>query len=263
MKSTTKYSNSKFTLVGAGPGDIDLITIKGKNAIASADVILYDALANEAMLQWAKPTAILIYVGKRLGSYVYTQTQINELIVSMAVHGQVVRLKGGDSFVFGRGYEEMEYAQGFGITCEVIPGLSSSIAVPASVGIPVTSRNVADSFWVLTGTTKTGELASDLSLAAQSNATVVILMGMSRLQTICDIFEKYGRGATPMAIIQNGTKQEAKVALATVANMPSESEKLGMSNPAIIMIGEVVSLHANYPSFQELFQEVPQLSGLL
>ena len=238
---------SKVTLVGAGPGDIELITLKGIRAIKNADVILYDALANEELLEYAKPDAILIYVGKRFGKYVYSQTEINKLIVDNALqYGHVVRLKGGDPFVFGRGYEEIEYAKNFDIKCEVISGLTSAISVPASIGIPVTSRGVSESFWVITGTTKTGSLSKDIKLAAQSSATVVILMGMSRLERICQLFDFYGKGKTPMAIIQNGTKENSKYIIGNVNEMTELAQKSEISNPAVIVIGEVVSLHGEY-----------------
>ena len=182
----------QFTLVGAGPGDPDLLTIKGAKALAKADVVMYDALANDDLLKYAK-NAKKVFVGKRKGYKRYSQERINELIVENAFnYGHVVRLKGGDPFVFGRGSEEIEYAESFGIPIEVVSGISSSVAVPAKLGIAVTQRNVARSFWVLTGTDSNNELGKDVELAAQSSATVVILMGMGKLAHIVDLFQKYG-----------------------------------------------------------------------
>lgn len=234
----------RLTLIGAGPGDIELITLKGIRAIKSADVILYDALANVELLEYARTDALRIYVGKRLGKYVYTQDEINEKIVYLAKqYGHVVRLKGGDPFVFGRGFEEMEYAKIFDIECEIVSGVTSAIAAPASVGIPVTSRGYAESFWVITGTTKKGEISKDIELAAQSSATIVILMGMSKLTEICEIFKTHGKSEMPMAIIQNGTRKNVKSVIGTVSTIIEKSISENIANPAVIVIGEVVKLN--------------------
>ncbi len=232
----------RLTIVGAGPGDADLITLKAIKALASADVILYDALVNEELLEHASPKAELIFVGKRKGCYAYQQTQINDLIVERALRcGHVVRLKGGDSFIFGRGAEELEYAKGYAIEVAVVPGISSSAAVPASVGIPLTKRNASESFWVITGTTKTHEISGDIALAAQSTATVVILMGMSKLSEIVQIFSNEGKSETAIAVIQNGTRPNEKVGIGTISTIESIVEEKQLSNPAIIIIGEVVN----------------------
>ena len=144
LTEATKYNKPKLTLVGAGPGDPDLITVKGMKAIASADVILYDALVDKDLLNYAKTDAIKIFVGKRGGKRSIKQEQINLLIVKYAYqYGSVVRLKGGDPFVFGRGHEELEYAENFGILTEIIPGITSAISVPALQGIPVTRRGIS------------------------------------------------------------------------------------------------------------------------
>lgn len=237
----------RITLIGAGPGDVELITLKGIKAIKTADVILYDALANEELLEYAKPNTQLVYVGKRLGKYVYTQEEINYKVVQFALqYGHVVRLKGGDPFVFGRGFEEIEYARAFNIECEVVSGVTSAIAAPASIGIPVTTRGYAESFWVITGTTKTGSLSKDIELAAQSSATIIILMGMSKLAHICNLFNKHGKATTPVAIVQNGTKENARYVLGTVEDIAYKSKVEELSNPAVIVIGEVVSLHPEF-----------------
>ena len=231
----------KLTVVGAGPGDIDLITIKAIKAIESADVILYDSLINTDLLTHASPLAELIFVGKRKGCYTYQQDQINELIVARAnSKGSVLRLKGGDPFVFGRGAEEIDYARNFGLETEVVPGISSAIAVPAYQGIPLTKRDVSESFWVITGTTKAHKISNDIPLAAQSTATVVILMGMSKLKEITNIFSAHGKENTPVAIIQNGTTPHEKIGIGTVGTICNIVEQKGLLNPAIIVIGEVV-----------------------
>ena len=144
------------------------------------------------------------------------------MIVELAyIHGHVVRLKGGDPFVFGRGSEEIEYAEAHGVKATVIPGISSSIAVPAALNIPVTARGIAESFWVITGTTKDGNLSDDIRLAAQSRATVVILMGMKRLEAIVDLFLQNGKSETPVAMIQNGTMPNHRSVIGTVSTIMS------------------------------------------
>jgi uroporphyrin-III C-methyltransferase len=233
-----------FTIIGAGPGDLELITLKAIKALGTADVVLYDALVNPELLEYA-PKAEHIFVGKRKGCYAYQQEQINELIVTRArTHGHVVRLKGGDPFVFGRGAEEMEYAANHGVDTEMIPGISSCISVPAAQNIPVTKRNSAESFWVITGTTKEHKLSQDVYLAAKSSATVVILMGMSKLPEIIALFKKEGKSETPIAIIQNGTRANEKVGIGTISTIIGVVQEEKLANPAIIIIGEVVNHRA-------------------
>ncbi len=246
----TKNKNiPKLTLVGAGPGDIDLITVKGVQAIANARVILYDALVNPELLKYAPKNALKIYVGKRKNKHTYTQDQINSLIVDVAFsYGNVVRLKGGDSFVFGRGYEELAYAELFNIETAVIPGLSSSISVPALQGIPVTNRGTSESFWVITATTSKGQLSNDIKLAAQSTATVVILMGLNKLKEIVEVFQTQGKQDVAVAIIQNGSLPTEKIALGTIDTIVDIAIHEKLEAPAIIVIGEVVKLHASFPA---------------
>ena len=240
----------KLTLVGAGPGDPDLITLKGVRALQQADVVMYDALVHPDLLDHCRPDALKVYVGKRRGAYSCMQEDINPLIVHYAQqYGHVVRLKGGDSFVFGRGYEEIEFARQHGIETAVVPGLSSSYAVPASAGIPLTTRGVSESFWVVTGTTKAGQLSADLQLAAQSSATVVVLMGMHKLAEIMTVFAGHGKADTPVAIIQNGTLPEERIVIGRVHDIQQKVTESGQSgapvdNPAIIVIGEVAALTA-------------------
>ena len=235
--------NPHLTLVGAGPGDPDLITLKGVKALQSADVVLYDALANKALLNHCTQGTIKKFVGKRVGQHSFSQDEIQRLIVQYAfTHGHVVRLKGGDPFVFGRGYEEIEHVESFGISTEVVPGLSSSYAVPAMQKIPLTSRNISDSFWVLTGTTKEGQLSDDLRLAAKSNATVVILMGTRKLHEIVKIFKNNRKENTPVAIIQNGTLPEEKTGVGTISTIEEIAKSKELGAPAIIVIGNVVKV---------------------
>ncbi len=245
----------KLTLVGAGPGDVELITLKAIKALQNANVVLYDALVDKELLAYA-PQAELIFVGKRKGCYSYQQEQINELIVSRAKsHGHVVRLKGGDPFVFGRGAEEMEYAAKHGLEVEMVPGISSCLSVPAAQNIPVTKRGSAESFWVITGTTKEHKLSNDIRLAAKSSATVVILMGMSKLSQIVDLFKNEGKSETPIAIIQNGTRADEKVGIGTIASIEKEVIRQELANPAIIIIGEVVRHREQVLEIQEKYSE--------
>lgn len=231
----------KLTVVGAGPGDIELITLKAIKALENADVVLYDALVETELLNYA-PKAEHIYVGKRKGCYSYQQDQINELIVNRAnTHGHVVRLKGGDPLVFGRGAEEMEYAARFGLETHMVPGISSCIAVPASQHIPVTKRGMAESFWVITATTRNHQISKDVHLAAKSNATVVILMGMSKLDKIVEIFKSEDKADLPIAIIQNGTRADENVGVGKISNISKIVARKNLKNPAIIIIGEVVT----------------------
>lgn len=237
----------KLTLVGAGPGDGELITLKGIRALQQADAILYDDLANSSLLDFAPEQSLKLYVGKRAKRSSFSQDEINQLLVRMAQeHGHVVRLKGGDPYVFGRGFEEMDYARQYGIPVEVVSGVSSCIAVPASQGIPVTRRGISESVWVITGTTRNGGLSDDLRLAVQSKATVVVLMGMSKLSEICTLYCNAGRGHLPMAVVQNGTRLDEQCVAGQVWNMPALVAAQGVGAPAVLIIGEVVSLHPSY-----------------
>ena len=239
MLDRTKHP--RLTLVGAGPGDEELITLKGVKALQQADVVLYDALVNKALLAYVPKDCVQIYVGKRAGEHSFTQTQINQLIVKQAfLRGHVVRLKGGDPFVFGRGAEEMAYAQAHGILTQLVPGISSAIAVPALQNIPLTKRGVTRSFWVVTATMRCGGLSQDLALAAQSGATVVVLMGMRKLEQLTQLFREFRGNQEPIAIIQNGTRCNEQMVAGTLENIACLAKKQRMGTPAVIVIGEVV-----------------------
>ena len=232
-----------LSLVGAGPGDPELITVKAINTLKKAGAILFDALANEELLEYA-PSAVKQFVGKRMGCHALSQAEINALIIEYAyAYGHVVRLKGGDPFVFGRAQEEIEAARLAGIRVNIVPGVSSAIAVPASKMIPLTCRGISESFWVTTGTTLSGEISNDIHLAAQSTATVIILMAMSKLEAIMDIFCRYGKRHTPVAIIQDGTTGKEKMITGVVGDIFFRSVYENLTNPAVIVVGEVVRLH--------------------
>jgi uroporphyrin-III C-methyltransferase len=231
----------RITLIGAGPGDPELLTLKGLRLLRSADVVLYDALVSEEILAWIPPDVPAWSVGKRAGAHSFKQEEINTLMVDFAVqYGHVVRLKGGDPFVFGRGQEEIEYALSKGIAVDVVPGISSAFAVPASINIPLTSRNISESFWVITGTTQARDLSTDLQLAARSTATVVILMGLKKINEIMEVFKRYGRTDTPVAVIQNGTLPNQKFVLGTVSSIAQDVVSAQIGAPSVIVVGEVV-----------------------
>jgi uroporphyrin-III C-methyltransferase len=237
----------KLTLVGAGPGDAELITLKGVKALQLADVILYDALVSKSLLELVPQGTPCIFVGKRSGAHCLKQEEINKLIVSSAFsYGHVVRLKGGDPVVFGRGMEEMEYAEAFGIKTELISGISSCIAVPSSVGIPVTRRGISDSFWVMTGHTRNDGLPNDIYLAARSSATIVILMGLSKLKDIAEVFTGEGRVDLPVAVIQSGTTGDSCLVVGKAGDISAKLHLLKVGRPGVIVFGEVVRSHPEY-----------------
>ena len=243
----SKSISPKITLAGAGPGDPELITLKGLRALQSADVVLYDALAGKELLDYVRPEALQVFVGKRAGRHTLRQEEINLLMVQFALtHGHVVRLKGGDPFVFGRGYEELTFAQAFDIPVTIVPGISSALAVPALQEVPLTIRGVSESFWVLTGTTGNGQLSEDLRLAAQSTATLVILMGVGKLREIAALLGNYGRQDVPAMVVQSGSLPGEKVVLGTVGTIARLAEQKGVGTPGIIVVGEVVGLHREF-----------------
>lgn len=252
MESSKK---AKVTLVGAGPGAKDLITLRGLKAIQSADVILYDALVSDALLSEIDDSIIKIYVGKRCGEHSFTQKEINSLIVENAFqYGHVVRLKGGDPLVFGRANEEINYVESFGIMVSVIPGVSSVIAVPGSQGIPMTQRGISSSFWVMTATKKDGSFSNDLKFASQSKTTMVILMGIRKFEEIINQVLQYRNALTPFAIIQNGTLQTESYVIGRIGDVSENLKNLDVSAPGIIVIGDVVSGHSDF--FEEEVQRV-------
>ncbi|WP_134090308.1 uroporphyrinogen-III C-methyltransferase [Olivibacter sp. XZL3] len=259
MNDITNKREPRITLVGAGPGDPELITLKGLKALQDADVVLYDALVGDELLDFIRPTATKVYVGKRSGDHSYSQDAVNRLMVDYALnYGHVVRLKGGDSFVFGRGYEELEFAASKHIPIAIVPGISSSIGVPGLQQIPVTHRGVSESFWVITGTTSAGEVSKDVYQAAQTNATIVVLMGLKKLAEIVDIFKSAGKGSLPVAIIQKGSTQEEKLVLGHVDTIIEKSQKETVTAPALLVFGDVVSLH---PSYKSIVKEYASIIG--
>lgn len=238
--------------MGAGPGDKDLITFKGIKALQRANVILYDALANQEILDFANSNAIKVFVGKRGGKKSFSQDKINQLIVSYAlVYGEVVRLKGGDPFIFGRGYEEIAFAEKNGLVTEVIPGISSATGLTAINNISLTQRGIADGFWVLTASLRGNEFNQEIALAAQSNSTVVILMGVGKLKQIVELYKDYGRIDLPVMIIQDGSTEREKVVQGSISNISYLAAENEIASPAIIVIGDTL----NFRSHQEVVKE--------
>lgn len=231
----------KVIFVGAGPGDPELISIKGVKALQKADVILYDALVSTELLAYSQRRCRHVYVGKRKGKKEFPQDEINQLLTFYAGRYEtVVRLKGGDPYVFGRGHEELTFVRKHGVPAEVIPGISSAIAAPSSAGIPLTKRGVNESFWVITGTLSSGKLSNDIHLAARSSATIVILMGLSHLDEIVKVFTSERSGAEPVALISQATMDEQKICTGTLENIQHQAQAEGIVSPAVIIIGKVV-----------------------
>ncbi len=234
--------DQELYVIGAGPGDPELITVKAYKILQNARVILYDNLANQELLGIAPVDCEKIYVGKQPYGEYTPQEKIHELIKEKAEEkGKVIRLKGGDPFIFGRGYEEILYARENGIKAFFIPGITSMQAAGFE-NIPLTHRTVSEGIWALTGTRKDGRLSSDLRLAMQSNSTVVIYMGMKKLKEISETYIREGLGETPAAIIQHATLAKQKSGLGKVKDLPAIAEAGKLTHPSIIIIGEVAGL---------------------
>ena len=244
---------SKVYLTGAGPGDAGLLTVKALELIKRADCIIYDRLADESILNYAPPTAELIYVGKAAGNHSMAQSDINQLLVDKAVGNKIiVRLKGGDPFVFGRGGEEALTLVENNIPFEIVPGISSAIAVPAYAGIPVTHRGIATSFAVVTGHEMNDERSNirwdKLSTAVD---TLVFLMGVANIGRITQRLIENGRDPkTPAAVIRCGTRINQRTLLTTVESAADDVEREGITPPAIFIVGKVVKLHEQLAWFE-------------
>ncbi|MDF2566716.1 MAG: cysG 2 [Oscillospiraceae bacterium] len=232
-------------LIGAGPGDIGLLTIKAAECIKNADVIVHDRLSSSSILSLAKEGAEFVYVGKAPGKHHKTQEEINQILVDFGGAGKTVaRVKGGDPFVFGRGSEEALELVNHNIPFEVLPGVTSSISAPAYGGIPVTHRGIADSFHVITGHKKDDARDMDFKILAKLSGTLVFLMGVSNLAYITQSLMKNGKNPdTPVALVQQGTTCRQKKAVGTLSSICDAAEEQGIKSPAVIIVGEVVSLH--------------------
>jgi len=239
--------SGKVYLVGSGPGGEGLLTKRARAVIDAADVILYDQLPGEEILASLPARAEKIDCGKYGGRHTLEQDEIENLVVDRAQKGMtVVRLKGGDPFLFGRGGEELETVRRAGIAVEMVPGVSSALAVPASVGIPLTHRKYASQVTILTGNedpAKPGP-ALDWELLAKSRGTIVILMGVANLGKIADVLIRNGKAAdTPVAIIERGLRTDRRVTVGSLASITESARKEGVKPPAVIVIGDVVKLY--------------------
>jgi len=236
----------KVYLVGAGPGDPGLITLKAIECLAEADVVFYDNLANRAFLRYASDAAELIYVGKKGGHHTLAQHEINRLIVEKALSGKkVVRLKGGDPFIFGRGGEEAEELVAAGIEFEVVPGITSAIAVPAYAGIPLTHRSYTSTVAFITGHEDPTKESSSIAWEkiATGAGTLVFLMGVGNLEKIADALITHGRDPmTPVAIIRKGTEADQQTVTGSLQDIAQKARSSGIKPPAIIVVGDVVRL---------------------
>lgn len=242
-------------LVGAGPGDPGLITVKGLECVRRAEVLVYDRLAEAGILSQADSGAEMIYVGKGPDKHTMKQEDINRLLVKKAAEGKLVtRLKGGDPFVFGRGGEEAEALYEAGIPFEVVPGVTSAVAVPAYSGIPVTHRGIASSFAVITGNEDPDKEGSDIDWQSIANSagTLVFLMGMGNISSIAGSLIKHGRPKeTPVAVIRWGTRPNQATLLGTLENIAQRSLQEGFANPSVIVVGEVVNLRERLNWFEK------------
>jgi uroporphyrin-III C-methyltransferase len=237
---------SKVYLVGAGPGDPGLITVKGMELLKKADVIIYDRLGGGGeLLKHAKPGAELIYVGKKSGEHTIEQEKINQILVDKAREGKlVVRLKGGDPFVFGRGGEEMMHLVKNGIDYEIVPGITSPIALPALAGIPLTDRRYSSSFTVVTGQQAKGK--KKINYADFKADTIIILMGVKNLPNIMRDLLKTRDPQTPVAIIEKGTTSQERTIVTTLGRAIEVAKKEKVRPPAVTVVGEVVNLRREF-----------------
>ena len=246
-------NKGKVYIMGAGPGDLELLTLKGKRAIEEADCIVYDRLINPRILDFAKKDAEMIYLGKGNTEGGVIQDEINRTIVTKALEGKTVaRVKGGDPFVFGRGGEEIQSLFDNGISFEVIPGITSSISVPAYAGIPVTHRGVARSFHVFTGHTMEDGTWHNFEAIAKLEGTLVFLMGIKTLPIIVSDLVKNGKDPkTPVAIIEKGATADQRVTVGTLENIIEKAKERKIVPPAITIIGEVVNLRETFKWFED------------
>ncbi len=253
----------KVWLVGAGPGDPTLLTVKALYCIREADVIVYDRLVSKEILQQAPEQCQMVNVGKLPNFHPIPQDDINETLVNFAQQGyNVVRLKGGDPYVFGRGGEEADALVEHGIEFEVVPGITSAIGGLAYAGIPVTHRDHASSFHVVTGHLKQGKDPLDWSLYSKLDGTLVILMGMSQIGNICQQLVEGGKASdTPAAVVRYASRDNQQVVTGTVLNIAKRVEESGITSPALIVIGGVAEKHSTL-SFKATFRSISELAQL-
>ncbi len=238
-------------LVGAGPGDPELLTLRAVRLLGGADVVVYDHLVSPEVLDFIGPQARRIYAGKERSHHTMVQDDINSLLVRLAREGQqVVRLKGGDPFVFGRGGEELQELAAAGIAFEVVPGITAACGVASYAGIPLTHRDHAQCCLFVTGHLKDGSTDLDWPALARPRQTVVIYMGLTALPEICRQLVAHGAPATlPAAVVQQGTTVDQRVVAATLADLPTQVAQAGLKSPCLIIVGEVVALRGQLAWF--------------
>ncbi len=249
----------KVWLVGAGPGDADLISVKAAKLLEKADVVLYDYLVNKELLKYCQHECEMIYVGKKKDKHTYPQDELNELLVHYARQGkEIVRLKGGDPFVFGRGVEEILTLIDNDIHYEVVPGITSGVAVPAYMGIPVTARNVASSVTFVTGhPAKNGSNPVDWQSLAKGSDTLVVYMGVTNAGRIAEELVNGGKGEeTPVALIRWGTYPQQEMLKSNLKSIEADMTNAGFRPPALMVIGEVVKFSDQFkPIIKSLTKE--------
>lgn len=261
MKSELKSQVTRHGvvyLVGAGPGDPELLTLRAIRLLGQTDVIVYDHLVSPAVLDFVSPTAQRIYAGKRRNEHTMRQEQINSLLVKLAREGKhVVRLKGGDPFVFGRGGEEMQALAAEGIDFEVVPGVTAACGVASYAGIPLTHRDHAQACMFVTGHLKDGSANLDWAALVRPRQTVVIYMGLNALGEICRQLIEHGAPPTrSIAVVQHGTIATQKVLTGSLADLPERVRESGFTSPCLIIVGEVVKLHASLAWFKPMQAEI-------
>jgi uroporphyrin-III C-methyltransferase len=262
LKADTMHPPSgtgRVYLVGAGPGDPELLTLRAVRLLQQSEVIVYDHLVSSAVLDYVSPTAERIYAGKRRNEHTMRQEQINDLLVKLARKGrQVVRLKGGDPFIFGRGGEELQALAAHGIAFEVVPGVTAASGVSCYAGIPLTHRDYAQSCIFVTGHLKDGTADLDWPSLVRPRQTVVIYMGLGGLPEICRQMMVHGASPSlPVAVIQDGTIVTQKVVTGTLADMPARVVGQGLKSPSLTIIGDVVKLHEALAWFEPSIAATP------
>ena len=250
--SSTSVPRGRVYLIGAGPGDPELLTLRAVRLLEQADAVVYDNLVSPAIVDFSPPTAERIYAGKRRNEHTMRQEQINALLVKLALEGKrVVRLKGGDPFIFGRGGEEMQELAAHGIDFEVVPGITAACGVASYAGIPLTHRDHAQVALFVTGHLKEGSVADlDWDALVRPHQTVVIYMGLNALPEICRQLMAHGAPATrPIAAVQHGTLATQRVLTGTLADLPVKVAGAGFTSPSLIIVGDVVQLHGTLDWF--------------
>lgn len=259
MMAACRAACGKVYLVGAGPGDAELLTLKAARLLGQADVVVYDHLVGADVMALIGPQARRLYVGKERSHHSMAQEGINELLVRLAREGRtVVRLKGGDPFVFGRGGEELQVLAAEGIPFEVVPGITAACGVASYAGIPLTHRDFAQSCTFVTGHLKDGSCDLDWPALARPRQTVVIYMGLSGLATICARLIEHGLPASwPAAVVAHGTLAEQQVVCATLATLADAVARAGLQSPALTIVGEVVGLRSELAWFADATAATP------